>query len=684
MNALLNQAVLAIASVVLTGLWQGVLIAGAVWLVLRSLRGLGAATRHAIWLCALVALLVVPIVTVALTARQPAPPRIATSADALAAAPAHRAAPVAHSIATTRSGDTTTHTRDAGLATRPRAVAPAFGAADARAAGVPAAGVPAAGVPAAGVPAAGVTAAEASAASQPASAPLGRARIAIPEPLAVAVALVWLLAACARFLKLALAVRELGAIRRSAVPWSSSHAYPVLVSPRVGVPVAFGFARPAVVLPAALAGELGTEALEGIIVHESAHLQRLDVWTNALARVVEALLALNPATWFVMRRVSAEREIACDDCVVTRTGSGDAFARVIADLATRIGAPAPLVAASAAGTTRSTIVTRIERLLDASPRRLRLSTTALGAALGSLAVVAVLTQSVSPVLAYAAQPPENRPAAAPRFITAAPRFVAAPAPRLVAVADSACPSPSRGLPTLQLMDPAAAIARFGAARVVTFALDLDRTGKPRDVRILSTRYPDVAAHVKHILMINHFQPVLRDCVPVAGTVRSAAVIQPRHPDTISLVRPVYPAGWSAAHGSSCKVPDVIHGGVPAYPAMPKPLPLGAEYNAAVRVHVDARGAVTSATLVQPSGYRAFDAAALAAARGETYPLADETGFRPVRPAGTSLAWNAAHNSGTYAHCSPLPRDYVWHTTFSNGGEFLLATRFVPAGAKPWR
>jgi TonB family protein len=639
MNALVNQAVLAIASVVLTGLWQGVLIAGAVWLVLRSLRGLGAATRHAIWLCALVALLVVPVVTVALIARQPLAPAVTTTLPR---------------DTTRHARDTTTRTRDAVLATRPRAMAPAGGAADSTPAGISAARV---------------TAAEASAAAATTSAPLGRARIAIPEPLAAVVALLWLLAACARFLKLALAVRELGAIRRSAVRWSSSHAYPVLVSPRVGVPVAFGFVRPAVVLPAALAGELDSEALESIIVHESAHLQRLDVWTNALARIVEALLALNPAAWFVMRRLSAEREIACDDCVVNRTGSGDAFARVIADLATRIGAPAPLVAASAAGTTRSTIVTRIERLLDASPRRQRLSATALGAALGSLAVVAVLTQSVSPVLAYAAQPSEDRPAPAPRFIAAA---------------GTACPAPSRGLPTLQLMDPAAAIARFGAAHVVTFALDLDRTGKPRDVRILSTRYPDVAAHVKHILMINRFQPVLRDCVPVAGTVRSAAVIGPRHPDAVSLVQPVYPAGWSAAHGSSCKVPDVIHSGVPAYPVVSKPLPLGAEYNAAVRVHVDARGAATSATLVQPSGYRAFDAALLAAARGETYPLADETGFRPVRPAGTSLAWNAAHGSGTYAHCSPLPRDYVWHTTFSNGGEFVLASRFIPAGAKPWR
>jgi TonB family protein len=637
MNALVHQAVLAIASVVLTGLWQGVLIAGAVWLVLRSLRGLGAATRHAIWLCALVALLVVPVVTVALTARQPAPSRTSTSAHAFAAAPAHRAAPVADSI-------TTTH---------PRAVAPASGAA----------GITAAGITAAGVTAANRSAAEGSAASEPASGPPGRARIPIPEPLAAAIALLWLLAACARFLKLGLAVRELGAIRRSAVPWSSSHAYPVLVSQRVGVPVAFGFVRPSVVVPAALAGELGSEAMESIIVHESAHLQRLDVWTNALARVVEALLTLNPAAWFVMRHVSAEREIACDDCVVTRTGSGDAFARVIADLATRIGAPAPLVAASAAGTTRSTIVTRIERLLDASPRRLRLSTAGLGAAFASLAAVAVLTQSVSPVLAYAAQPPQ--------------------APQ-VAAAGTACPSSGRGLPTSQLLDRAAAIARFGAAHVVTFAIDLDRTGKPRDVQILSAPYPYVAEHVRHALMIYRFQPLQRDCVPVAGTIRSAAVIAPRNPDAISLVQPVYPAGWSAAHGSSCKVPDVIHSGVPAYPAVSKPLPLGAEYDAAVRVHVGAQGAATSATLVRPSGYRAFDAAVLAAARAQTYPLADETGFRPVRPSGTSLAWNAAHGSGTYAHCTPLPSDYVWHTTFSNGGAFVLAWRFIPAGATRWR
>ncbi|HEV2741367.1 MAG TPA: TonB family protein [Candidatus Elarobacter sp.] len=616
MSAAFAHAALAIAAVLFNSLWEGALIAGAVWLGLRCLPKLGAATRYAIWLCALAALVLTPLLTVSLSA-QPS----ATVTDAAVTnqqsdffiAPGPRQQP----------------------RPQPRSYAP-------QALPEPA-----------------------SAASEPIPAAPRKAQILIPQSVAVAAALIWVLVACARALLLLLNVRALAAIRRDASLWSAAHDYPIFLSDRVQAPCATGFLRAAIVLPASLVEYLRPDAVETIVVHEVAHLRRYDVWTNAFARVAEALLVLNPAAWFVMRRLSTEREIACDDWVVARTGAGDAFARTLAALVNSGGARAPIAAPSALGS-RHSVVVRIERLLDSRPRRLRLSPSALGGALMLLALIAFTVQSVSPVLAYE-QPQQSMLA----------RGSAA----------AGCAVPNRGAQAIffrgiktrtgsppygaDLPDPDKLVAKFGAANVATFDLTVDATGHPRKVVVLSApRYPGMVKHVTHILMANTFLPALHDCAPVATTTRTALRFGTPVANVSSIVVPAYPKGWSTRHASACKVPTLLHTGVPAYPDAMKNMSVDARYTASVRVHLDATGAVTNAAVVAPSGQPAFDDALLDAARQATYPLKDETGFKPVRPSGAKLTWNAAHGSDTFVNCKPLPTDYVWNTTFS---------RIVPIG-----
>src|SRR5665213_281055 len=55
MIAQFSAAALAVATATFDGLWEGTLIVGAVWLLLRCAPGLGAATRYALWFCALAA-----------------------------------------------------------------------------------------------------------------------------------------------------------------------------------------------------------------------------------------------------------------------------------------------------------------------------------------------------------------------------------------------------------------------------------------------------------------------------------------------------------------------------------------------------------------------------------------------------------------------------------------------------
>lgn len=90
---------------------------------------------------------------------------------------------------------------------------------------------------------------------------------------------------------------------------------------RVGVPVVVGVLRPMILLPTSLISGLTPQELEAVLVHELAHIRRFDPAVNVLQRLVEAMLFFHPAVWWVSRRVSAERENACDDLVL-RTSCG--------------------------------------------------------------------------------------------------------------------------------------------------------------------------------------------------------------------------------------------------------------------------------------------------------------------------------------------------------------------------
>ena len=612
------HAALWIAAAVFDSIWEGALIAGTVWFGLRCLPKLGAATRYAIWLSALAGIVLIPVLTAGLSER-PRDPLVgaaATSAESAVTIVAPAAQPQAGMTRVVQNPAEVVH---------------------------------------------GAT---------PAAAPR-KSQIPIPEGAALAAAIIWLLAVCTRGLLLVLDVRDLAAIRRNARPWSTAYDYPVFVSDRVRVPLAAGFLRPAVILPAPLLEQLDAEAVETIIIHEVAHLRRRDVWTNAVARIAHAFVVLNPAAWFVMRRLSMEREIACDDWVVARTGTGDTFARTLLTLASDASVHVPFAAASAFGS-RHSVVVRIERLLDSRPRRLRLSRPALGAALTVLALIALVMQSVSPVLAYAPQ----RATTAGGSTTARPPGDCVTPNRSIRMTSFLGMKLIRRLPgyheaVLELPEARSVVARYGAANAATLDLSVDAAGKPRKVVVLSAPpFAGMAEHITRIFMTETYAPALHGCVPVAATIRTAVHVEAPRENVYSIVVPEYPKGWSAHHATACKVPTLQHSGVPALPDAMKDMSVEASYSASVRVHVDAAGAVTKAAVVMTSGQRSIDDALLTAARHATYPLTESTGFKQARPSGASLAWNAAHGSATYVSCTPQPTDYVWNTTFG---------RIVPIG-----
>jgi beta-lactamase regulating signal transducer with metallopeptidase domain len=127
-------------------------------------------------------------------------------------------------------------------------------------------------------------------------------------------------------------------------------------------PMAAGLFRPCVVLPESIA--LSSPGVAALLEHERAHIERRDMAVALLQRLTLALLWWSPALHWISRRIDEEREVACDEAAVARTGDAKAFARSLTSQAeNQLWARAPKLAVGAIGP-RSQVGRRIKRLID--------------------------------------------------------------------------------------------------------------------------------------------------------------------------------------------------------------------------------------------------------------------------------------------------------------------------------
>lgn len=213
----------------------------------------------------------------------------------------------------------------------------------------------------------------------------------------------------------------------------------VLASAEARVPMAAGFVRRAIVFPQSLLDELTTQEFEQVLCHEMAHLRRWDDWTQLAHAIAQAVFFFNPAMYWIGGRLKIEREMACDDWVVSTTGEARPYAACLTHLheLTR-RAPAPQLAPGATGRTRWQISARVEALLqpdrDATPRFSRSGWMAACALVGAALIVAARTTPPVGVqeVPVASMELAHLSAPAAPAISRAPKRFTPPRPRLVA------------------------------------------------------------------------------------------------------------------------------------------------------------------------------------------------------------------------------------------------------------
>lgn len=240
--------------------------------------------------------------------------------------------------------------------------------------------------------------------SAPSSAPTFHfPAIQFSESWAIGLAALWLAASLLRAAALVGHSIHLRKLWSSATPLVTGENLRGLLEPTSGArrpiqlcttreldgPSVIGFFAPRILIPEWLFLQLTADELEHVVLHEAEHLRRGDDWINLLQKFVLVLFPINPALIWIERRLCREREMACDEGVVSRTQAPRAYAASLANLASHAMAQRRAHTLSlGAFDRRSELTRRVSSLLDSKPTLHPLAARALVgvAACGLLAV----------------------------------------------------------------------------------------------------------------------------------------------------------------------------------------------------------------------------------------------------------------------------------------------------------
>jgi beta-lactamase regulating signal transducer with metallopeptidase domain len=216
--------------------------------------------------------------------------------------------------------------------------------------------------------------------SKPAGSAGSHAALTVSTSVAWYIFVAWATVAVAGLARVILATFQVRRLRANAVPVDmeslpadiralieeaqKSRPVSVLVSESLEVPTAIGFRNPAVIFPAWMLETTPAEELKYILLHELAHLRRRDDWTNLAQKVLKAMLFFLPSVWWIERRLSLDREMACDDAVLAHSGAPRRYAECLAHVAERSFLRRQLALAQAAVSRVRQLTERVTMILD--------------------------------------------------------------------------------------------------------------------------------------------------------------------------------------------------------------------------------------------------------------------------------------------------------------------------------
>ncbi len=191
-------------------------------------------------------------------------------------------------------------------------------------------------------------------------------------------------------------------VEQTALRMGIWRAVTVRQSDKATTPMVIGWIKPALVLPAKLLAGLAPRELEAVLAHELAHIRRHDYLVNLVQTVVETLLFYHPGVWWVSGRIRCEREFCADDMAMRVFDGRDVYARSLVAVAETALAPS----AHAMAATGGSLLHRVHRILRLGNQPSPLPWSAKCSAL--VGVTAAICLSVALIAVAEAQPDRNK------------------------------------------------------------------------------------------------------------------------------------------------------------------------------------------------------------------------------------------------------------------------------------
>lgn len=179
------------------------------------------------------------------------------------------------------------------------------------------------------------------------------------------------------------------------------------------MPMAWGILRPRILLPAE-SGHWTPQRRRMVLLHELGHIKRLDSLAHLLTQFIRAAYWFNPLIWLAEHRMRCERERACDDLVLRAGADGPDYAQELLEVTARFKS-GPLSAAAIAMARPSTLEGRLLAILDGKRNRHAMTRLAIfGTMLLTVAIVVPLAslRAMAPAAGVAATEPAS-PASRP-------------------------------------------------------------------------------------------------------------------------------------------------------------------------------------------------------------------------------------------------------------------------------
>jgi beta-lactamase regulating signal transducer with metallopeptidase domain len=174
-------------------------------------------------------------------------------------------------------------------------------------------------------------------------------------------------------LRLLAALCRLRVLHRSAQPvvldepLLSSRRITVAESSLVSSPVAVGLWPAKVLLPVGFQSQFSAMERRNVLLHEIAHLERLDDWSTFFQQALLAVCPINPFLWATNRILHLHQEAACDDRVLVETHQAKSYAHLLARLAD--GHTERSLLASGVSRQGKQLYQRLTRILDGTRNR---------------------------------------------------------------------------------------------------------------------------------------------------------------------------------------------------------------------------------------------------------------------------------------------------------------------------